>query len=155
MEFFGKALNHARLSNLLQLHKMKNKGILSDDKKVQEKMLNELPVFSKEVEKLYNNRLGDMIISIPNVEDDGEVLHTVRVEYEWKPLRCGVCMVYGHADMLCPKRPIEKPKKQHTNHDGFQDTSSYHGTNVGSKVNDVVNEDNDSEVEEVYDEKWQ
>ncbi|GKE58108.1 hypothetical protein Tco_1497293, partial [Tanacetum coccineum] len=30
----------------------------------------------------------DMVISIPNVEDDGEVLHTVRVEYEWEPPRC-------------------------------------------------------------------
>ncbi|GKC37536.1 ATPase, F1/V1/A1 complex, alpha/beta subunit, partial [Tanacetum coccineum] len=76
----------------------------------------------------------DLVIAIPNVEDDGEVLHTVRVEYEWEPPRCGVCMVFGHDDMLCPKRPVEKSKKQHTNHDGFQSTSSFHGTNVGSKV---------------------
>ncbi|GJV31057.1 hypothetical protein Tco_1391457 [Tanacetum coccineum] len=27
-----------------------------------------------------------MVIVIPNVEDDGEVLHTVEVEYEWEPL---------------------------------------------------------------------
>ncbi|GJX84728.1 hypothetical protein Tco_0335502 [Tanacetum coccineum] len=66
--------------------------------------------------------------------DDEEVLHTVKVEYEWKPPRCGVCMVFGHDDMLCPKWHVEKPKKQHTNHDGFQHTSSSHGTNVGSKV---------------------
>ncbi|GKA23755.1 hypothetical protein Tco_0709788 [Tanacetum coccineum] len=31
----------------------------------------------------------EMVIAIPNVEDDGEVLHSVRVEYEWKPPRCG------------------------------------------------------------------
>ncbi|GKF47447.1 hypothetical protein Tco_0137249 [Tanacetum coccineum] len=42
----------------------------------------------------------DMVIAIPNVKDDGEVLHTVRVEHEWEPPRCGV-----------PKRPVEKPKK--------------------------------------------
>ncbi|GJY28796.1 ATPase, F1/V1/A1 complex, alpha/beta subunit [Tanacetum coccineum] len=71
----------------------------------------------------------DMVIVIPNVKDDAEVLHTVRVEYEWEPPRCGVCMVFGHDDMLCPKQPVEKPKKQHTNHDGFQYTSSSHGTN--------------------------
>ncbi|GKC36835.1 probable indole-3-pyruvate monooxygenase YUCCA10 [Tanacetum coccineum] len=75
----------------------------------------------------------DMVIAIPNVEDDGEVLHTVRVEYKWEPPRCGVCMVFGHDDMLCPKRPVEKPKKQHTNHDGYQHPSSSHSTNVGSK----------------------
>ncbi|GKF07394.1 hypothetical protein Tco_0041618 [Tanacetum coccineum] len=42
----------------------------------------------------------NMIIAIPNVKDDGEVLYTVRVEHEWEPPRCGV-----------PKRPVEKPKK--------------------------------------------
>ncbi|GKE80398.1 reverse transcriptase domain-containing protein [Tanacetum coccineum] len=52
-----------------------------------------------------------MVIVIPNVEDDGEVLHTVRVKYEWEPPRCGVCMVFGHDDMLCPKQAVEKPKK--------------------------------------------
>nr|GEZ42202.1 hypothetical protein [Tanacetum cinerariifolium] len=45
-----------------------------------------------------------------------------------------MCTVFGHDDMLCSKRLPEKPKKQHTNHDGFQHTSSSHGTNVGSKV---------------------
>nr|GFA10367.1 zinc knuckle CX2CX4HX4C [Tanacetum cinerariifolium] len=34
----------------------------------------------------------DMVFVIPNVEDDGEVLHTVMVEYEWEPPRCVVCM---------------------------------------------------------------
>ncbi|GJV86708.1 reverse transcriptase domain-containing protein [Tanacetum coccineum] len=56
-----------------------------------------------------------MVIAIPNVKDDGEVLHM-------------------HDDMLCPKWHVEKPKKQHTNHDGFQYTSSSHGINVDSKV---------------------
>ncbi|GJY55545.1 reverse transcriptase domain-containing protein [Tanacetum coccineum] len=83
----------------------------------------------------------DMVIDIPNVEDGGEVLHTVRVEYEWKPPRCDVCMVFGRDDMLCPKRSVKKTKKQHTNHDGFQDTSSYHGTNVGSKLNTIAEGD--------------
>ncbi|GJV55584.1 reverse transcriptase domain-containing protein [Tanacetum coccineum] len=76
----------------------------------------------------------DMVIVIPNVEDDGEVIHTVRVEYECEPPRCSVCMVFWHDDMLCPKRHVKKPKKQHTNHDGFHHTSSSYGTNVGSKV---------------------
>ncbi|GKA99056.1 hypothetical protein Tco_0826993 [Tanacetum coccineum] len=43
-------------------------------------------------------------------------------------------MVFEHDEMLCPKRSLGIPKKQHTNHDGFQYTSSSHGTNVGSKV---------------------
>ncbi|GJT86370.1 hypothetical protein Tco_1068087 [Tanacetum coccineum] len=145
----------------------------------------------------------DMVIAIPNVEDDGEVLHTIMVEYEWEPPRCVVCMLFGHVDILCSKRSVGKPKKQHTNLDAS------HGTNVDSKVllkpkkpvtsldqmrgrliqesrmiegklvllgddekplkpckptplsssnviskkaDDLVNEDSDSEVEEVYDE---
>lgn len=58
-----------------------------------------------------------MVIVIPNVEDDGEVLHTVSVEYEWKPPRCDVCMIFGYDNMLCPKRVVEKPKPKN---DGFQ-----------------------------------
>nr|GFA98005.1 hypothetical protein [Tanacetum cinerariifolium] len=80
----------------------------------------------------------DMVIAILNVKDDGEILHIVRAEYEWEPPRCGVCMVFGHDDMLCLKQPVENPKKQHTNHDGFQYTSSSYGTNVGSKERDEL-----------------
>ncbi|GJT10061.1 hypothetical protein Tco_0857103 [Tanacetum coccineum] len=58
----------------------------------------------------------------------------VRVEYEWEPPRCGVCMVFGHDDMLCLKRAVEKPKEQHINHDGFQHPISSCGTNMVSKV---------------------
>ncbi|GKA46614.1 hypothetical protein Tco_0739497 [Tanacetum coccineum] len=43
----------------------------------------------------------DMIIAIPNMKDDKEVIHTVRVEYEWEPPICGMCMVK-------PKKPIWK-----------------------------------------------
>nr|GEU76543.1 hypothetical protein [Tanacetum cinerariifolium] len=41
----------------------------------------------------------DMVIDIPNVEDDEEVLYTVRVEYEWELPICGVCKV-------TPRKPI-------------------------------------------------
>jgi hypothetical protein len=50
-----------------------------------------------------------MIIAILNVEDDEEVLQTVRVEYEWEPPRCGVCMIFGHDNLVCPKRAVDKP----------------------------------------------
>ncbi|GKB16352.1 hypothetical protein Tco_0850275 [Tanacetum coccineum] len=75
--------------------------------------------------RLYGYFMGKRVAS--------PVLHTVRVEYEWEPPRCGVCMIFGHDVMLCPKCLVEKPKKQHTNHDGFQHSSSSRGTNVGSR----------------------
>ncbi|GJR03460.1 reverse transcriptase domain-containing protein [Tanacetum coccineum] len=51
----------------------------------------------------------EMVIAIPNMEDVGEVLHSVRVKYKRKPPRCGMSMIFGHDDMLCPKRVVRKP----------------------------------------------
>nr|GEV64530.1 hypothetical protein [Tanacetum cinerariifolium] len=44
------------LSNHIRLHEKENMGFLNGDKKVQEMMSNELSMFSKDVEELYNNR---------------------------------------------------------------------------------------------------
>nr|GEW60578.1 ribonuclease H-like domain-containing protein [Tanacetum cinerariifolium] len=67
----------------------------------------------------------DMIIAIPNGEDDGDILHTIRLEYEWEPPRCG--------DELGSNRGSSNSFKK--------------------VVQDVAGSaDNDSEVEEVYDE---
>nr|GEV78743.1 zinc knuckle CX2CX4HX4C [Tanacetum cinerariifolium] len=62
-----------------------------------------------------------MVIVVPCLEGNGDVLHNVRVEYEWKPPRCGICMVFGHDEDLGPKHIIIDMKKQimKTN-DGFQ-----------------------------------
>ncbi|GJS82906.1 ATPase, F1/V1/A1 complex, alpha/beta subunit [Tanacetum coccineum] len=100
--------------------------------------------------------------------DGKEALHTVGVEYEWEPPRCGVCvcMVFGHDDMLCPKRHVEKPKKPIWQVASKKNSAGLSGKKViqdvvgsvsGSPsntplVDDLVNEDNDNEVEEVYDE---
>ncbi|GKE07459.1 hypothetical protein Tco_1399477, partial [Tanacetum coccineum] len=43
--------------------------------------------------------------------DDGEVPHTVRVEYDWEPPRCGVCKPFGHDDMTSPHHVAEILKK--------------------------------------------
>ncbi|GKA08186.1 hypothetical protein Tco_0687517 [Tanacetum coccineum] len=106
------------------------------DPKVVEGVNEPMSTIPKSFVSLVTNEVAtskDMVIAIPNLKDDGEFFHMVRVEYKWEPPSCGVCMVFGHDDMLCPTRPIEKPKKQHTNHDGFQQPSSSHGTNVGYK----------------------
>ncbi|GJW00636.1 vacuolar protein sorting-associated protein 13 domain-containing protein [Tanacetum coccineum] len=34
------------------------------------------------------------------------VIDLCTVEYEWKPQRCGTCLVFGHDDAWCPKRGI-------------------------------------------------
>ncbi|GJV83772.1 hypothetical protein Tco_1523670 [Tanacetum coccineum] len=38
------------------------------------------------------------VIVIPYVEGSGSYLHTIKVEYEWKPPRCRSCSVFGHDD---------------------------------------------------------
>ncbi|GJT05975.1 reverse transcriptase domain-containing protein [Tanacetum coccineum] len=62
-----------------------------------------------------------MVISIPNPIGNGVTMHTIKVEYEWKPPRCGTCLVFGHDDMQCPKRVMVDLRKQGgTSNDGFQ-----------------------------------
>ncbi|GJR60705.1 putative polyprotein [Tanacetum coccineum] len=42
----------------------------------------------------------------PSSKLSKEELTSVPVEYEWKPQRCGTCLVFGHDDARCPKRGI-------------------------------------------------
>ncbi|GJT48402.1 zinc knuckle CX2CX4HX4C containing protein [Tanacetum coccineum] len=77
-----------------------------------------------------------MVIAIPNLKGNGVILHMIRVEYEWEPLRCGVCMVFGHDDMTCPKCVGDEPKnKNGKNNDGFQQAPkrAFCGINMGPK----------------------
>ncbi|GJT51663.1 trichome birefringence-like protein 3 [Tanacetum coccineum] len=52
----------------------------------------------------------EVIMAIPNVEDDGITLTMVKikVEYEWKPPLCIDCHVFGHLSKQCPKHIPEK-----------------------------------------------
>ncbi|GJU24351.1 hypothetical protein Tco_1162972 [Tanacetum coccineum] len=56
----------------------------------------------------------------------------VRIEYEWKPPRCGLCKIFGHVLNQCPKNIKVTP--------------------IVEKSNDVLDEESDEEVENVFDE---
>ncbi|GJW01422.1 hypothetical protein Tco_1556673 [Tanacetum coccineum] len=45
-------------------------------------------------------------------------------------------MIFGHDNLLCLKRAVDKPKKQHTTYNGFQQPPrhTFHGNNMRSKV---------------------
>ncbi|GKB07311.1 putative ribonuclease H-like domain-containing protein [Tanacetum coccineum] len=83
----------------------------------------------------------NLVIVIPNVEANGEVLHTVRVEYEWEPLRCV---------SVKPKKPIRQviSKKNSANSSGkyvVQDvaglaSSSQSNTPFVARINDLVSQ---------------
>nr|GEV52159.1 putative reverse transcriptase domain-containing protein [Tanacetum cinerariifolium] len=59
---------------------------------------------------------------------NGHSREIIKVEYEWKPLHCTYCMVFGHSNGNCPKRVIldntsdiciNNPSSASTSSDGF------------------------------------
>ncbi|XP_022030438.1 uncharacterized protein LOC110931350 [Helianthus annuus] len=44
-------------------------------------------------------------MAIPNPNGDGFIKETMYVEYEWNPLRCLTCCVFGHSNDSCLKNP--------------------------------------------------
>ncbi|GJS40880.1 hypothetical protein Tco_0565923 [Tanacetum coccineum] len=76
-----------------------------------------------------------MVIAIPKLDGNGDVLHTVKVEYECEPPRWSV-YVFGHDDTTCPKCIVDEPKKKSgMNNDGFQQAPkrAFRGINIGTK----------------------
>ncbi|XP_022013821.1 uncharacterized protein LOC110913288 [Helianthus annuus] len=47
----------------------------------------------------------EITLAIPVLEGEGFIKETMYVEYEWCPLRCSGCCVFGHSDDMCPKKP--------------------------------------------------
>nr|GEU45556.1 retrovirus-related Pol polyprotein from transposon TNT 1-94 [Tanacetum cinerariifolium] len=55
---------------------------------------------------LIDIRVDRELKEIMCLEGNGDMLHTVGVEYEQKPPRCGVYMVFGHDESTCPKQVV-------------------------------------------------
>ncbi|GJV22727.1 ribonuclease H-like domain-containing protein [Tanacetum coccineum] len=45
----------------------------------------------------------NLVMAIPNIEGTGYTKETIHVEYEWKPPRCSMCLLFGHSFDDCPK----------------------------------------------------
>nr|GEX90498.1 hypothetical protein [Tanacetum cinerariifolium] len=53
-----------------------------------------------------------LVVSIPVRNGKGHTLATVDIEYEWTLPRCSTCLIFGHVDDNCPKRPkVDAPTK--------------------------------------------
>ncbi|XP_022019374.1 uncharacterized protein LOC110944750 [Helianthus annuus] len=50
----------------------------------------------------------EITLAIPEMEGDSFTKETMYVEYEWSPLRCSSCCVFGHDNGSCPKMPRKK-----------------------------------------------
>ncbi|XP_022014455.1 uncharacterized protein LOC110913946 [Helianthus annuus] len=44
-------------------------------------------------------------VAIPSLDGNGHSKVEVKIEYDWEPLRCSSCCVFGHEDSSCPKNP--------------------------------------------------
>ncbi|XP_021996266.1 uncharacterized protein LOC110893467 [Helianthus annuus] len=54
----------------------------------------------------------EVTIAIPNMDGNGHSKVPIRVEYDWEPLRCATCCVFGHNDSACPKNLKHEPSKE-------------------------------------------
>nr|GEU74239.1 hypothetical protein [Tanacetum cinerariifolium] len=45
----------------------------------------------------------NLVMAVPNIEGTRYTKETIRVEYEWKPPRCSMCLLFGHSLDDCPK----------------------------------------------------
>ena len=49
----------------------------------------------------------------------GSQKKTIRVEYKWRPTRCGSCKIFGHTYDQCPKNVVVLSKTVEVSNDGF------------------------------------
>ncbi|GJR86707.1 putative reverse transcriptase domain-containing protein [Tanacetum coccineum] len=45
----------------------------------------------------------NIVAAMPKIIEEGYYTCNIRVEYEWKPLRCACCKIFGHVQEECPK----------------------------------------------------
>ncbi|XP_022042210.1 uncharacterized protein LOC110944873 [Helianthus annuus] len=46
-----------------------------------------------------------VLVAVPSMDGKGYSKAEVRIEYDWEPLRCPECCVFGHDSSTCPKNP--------------------------------------------------
>ena len=79
-------------------------------------------------------------VGVPLVDSLGFTSEIIRVEYEWKPPRCDVCLIFGHSTDCCPKKVMPTPVVEKSNDDdGFQLVGKKKNKKKGlAKDNNVV-----------------
>ncbi|XP_022024397.1 uncharacterized protein LOC110924709 [Helianthus annuus] len=57
-------------------------------------------------------------LAVPDLEGEGFIKESLSVEYEWNPLRCAHCCVFGHSDDHCPFQSKIHSKGQNASKNG-------------------------------------
>ncbi|GJU95378.1 hypothetical protein Tco_1320134 [Tanacetum coccineum] len=118
-------------------------------------------MFKLRADEELNNTI---VVAMTKLVGEGFYLCTIRVEYEWKPPRCSSCKVFGHVLVECPKKIFSDVVKNLKNPGQAARELITRKTNIDGKLTLVdddgkpipkvvytVNEDSDSEVEDVVD----
>ncbi|XP_021991394.1 uncharacterized protein LOC110888163 [Helianthus annuus] len=58
-------------------------------------------------------------IAIPKMDEEGYIMEHIKVEYEWRPLRCATCCLFGHDEHSCSKNDKGKAKQVTIDEEGF------------------------------------
>ncbi|XP_021979685.1 uncharacterized protein LOC110875793 [Helianthus annuus] len=87
----------------------------------------------------------NITLAIPEPEGEGFVKESMSVKYEWSPLRCGHCCVFGHSNETCPNQPKQQGNIRNATRAGKKpviDDEGYmgvHGKKVAKKTGFPVN----------------
>ncbi|GKB23311.1 zinc knuckle CX2CX4HX4C containing protein [Tanacetum coccineum] len=55
----------------------------------------------------------NLVMAVPNLEENGYMKETFRVEYEWNPPRCSTYLIFSHSFDDCPKSPKQVVNNMH------------------------------------------
>ncbi|GKC97785.1 hypothetical protein Tco_1168060, partial [Tanacetum coccineum] len=81
----------------------------------------------------------NIVMAMPKITREGHYTCNVRVEYEWKPLRCSSCKIFGHVHEECMKNTSagEKKTMKKPSQTSRANNNGEFGTNGGD--NNLVN----------------
>ncbi|XP_021993296.1 uncharacterized protein LOC110890040 [Helianthus annuus] len=84
-------------------------------------------------------------VAIPSMEGTGYATAEVKIEYDWEPMRCSTCCVFGHDDNTCPKQPkpeanndLNKRKDNFQEVKGKNKKGGQQGVNVKTQKQKVI-----------------
>ncbi|XP_022040053.1 uncharacterized protein LOC110942586 [Helianthus annuus] len=76
----------------------------------------------------------NVTIAVPGLNGNSYSKVDIRVEYDWEPVRCSACCIFGHHDATCPKNPVRmatKNPKEQGQDDGYTEVTRKKGNQVG------------------------
>ncbi|GKC38467.1 ATPase, F1/V1/A1 complex, alpha/beta subunit, partial [Tanacetum coccineum] len=102
---------------------------------------------------LYRALKDTMVISVLDHISNGVMMHTIMVEYEWKPSNCRTCLVFGHDDIQCPKHVMADLRKQGGASNGCFQIKKTTSTPMSNSFS-ALEEDNEKPMDDLVDDIW-